>query len=399
MANLTFFENGRPGLRLQDVFAPIAGEVAFSGSGALQTASLTTTLNDGLVITLRYTGSPISAARGDVHLLSIDTADGTVIRYGDPTAPRHEFSYQDLAGFHRGGAAAAAVAMAGDDRIVGSSNDEYLEGYAGDDALAGKAGADTLAGGTGDDTYIVDDPRAIVVEHLGEGVDSVSSTVSFALPAGMEIETLMASGDASVNLTGNSYANLVIGNDGSNLIRGGAGDDTIRGEAGHDVLFGDAGQDVLVAGAGNDALHGGEGNDEIHGGDGNNALFGDEGSDDVRAGSGNDEISGGGGGRSYLPGSPATIACPAMTAPMYWMAEPTTTSSMVAPASIRFAAAPGMTRFPATMGPTSSREGMTTIAFVERQETTLPAAATAKTGSMVEQAGTNCSELAATTRF
>ena len=166
-----FFRNGRPGLRLQDVFAPIAGEVAFSGSGALQTASLTTTLNDGLVITLRYTGSPISAARGDVHLLSIDTADGTVIRYGDPTAPRHEFSYQDLAGFHRGGAAAAAVAMAGDDRIVGSSNDEYLEGYAGDDALAGKAGADTLAGGTGDDTYIVDDPRAIVVEHLGEGVD------------------------------------------------------------------------------------------------------------------------------------------------------------------------------------------------------------------------------------
>ena len=303
MANLTFFENGRPGLRLQDVFAPIAGEVAFSGSGALQTASLTTTVNDGLVITLRYTGSPISAARGDVHLLSIDTADGTVIRYGDPTAPRHEFSYQDLAGFHRGGAAAAAVAMAGDDRIVGSSNDEYLEGYAGDDALVGKAGADTLAGGTGDDTYIVDDPRAIVVEHLGEGVDSVSSTVSFALPAGMEIETLMASGDASVNLTGNSYANLVIGNDGSNLIRGGAGDDTIRGEAGHDVLFGDAGQDVLVAGAGNDALHGGEGNDEIHGGDGNNALFGDEGNDDVRAGSGNDEISGGE-GADHISGEP-----------------------------------------------------------------------------------------------
>ena len=56
---------------------------------------------------------------------------------------------------------------------------------AGNDTLNGGAGADTMAGGAGNDTYIVDNAGDVVTETVGEGTDTVMTTVQLH-PRGAE---------------------------------------------------------------------------------------------------------------------------------------------------------------------------------------------------------------------
>lgn len=147
---------------------------------------------------------------------------------------------------------------ADNDVISGGDGTDQLAGGAGADTLSGGAGADTLTGGAGGDLYLVGTGDR-VIEALNEGLDTVRSSVSFTLPANVEVLTLL--GMESVSGTGNAGSNTLNGNGGKNVLRGQDGADNLKGAGGTDTLLGGAGNDTLIGGAGNDVLEGADGAD------------------------------------------------------------------------------------------------------------------------------------------
>ena len=128
--------------------------------------------------------------------------------------------------------------------FIGTKAAELLTGTSGNDAFRGAGGGDTLVGGAGDDTYNVFDAHDTPIENANEGIDTVTSTVSFTLGANIENLTLF---------TDQTYGG---GNGLNNIINGGAGSQLLDGKGGSDVLTGGAGADVFVMalGGGKDVI-------------------------------------------------------------------------------------------------------------------------------------------------
>jgi Ca2+-binding RTX toxin-like protein len=95
-------------------------------------------------------------------------------------------------------------------------------------------------------SYTVNNAVTLVLEGAGGvGQDTVLASVSYALAAGSEIEVLRTTNDkgkASINLTGNEFAQTIIGNISGNILDGKGGADTYFGGKGNDrfVLGSDA---------------------------------------------------------------------------------------------------------------------------------------------------------------
>ena len=107
---------------------------------------------------------------------------------------------------------------------------------------------------TTSNTYAVSSSSTVVIEGAGGlGRDVVSTSVSYALSPGSEIEALQTSrtsAKTAINLTGNEFAQTLIGNTGANVLEGKGGADILYGNKGNDrfVLSNDA---VTSAGAAN----------------------------------------------------------------------------------------------------------------------------------------------------
>src|SRR6266550_3241146 len=149
------------------------------------------------------------------------------------------------------------IGTSGRDLIYGMGGDDVLYGGPGNDVVDGGTGADIMYGGLGDDLYRVDNPADVVSEQTVPGVDdggidTVESTITYALP--MFVEKLYLKGTAAINGTGNDLVNRLVGNDAANALSGRGGDDVIYGNGGDDILIGGAGKDELWGGAGSDTF-------------------------------------------------------------------------------------------------------------------------------------------------
>ncbi|HSW12179.1 MAG TPA: hypothetical protein VLI06_05020 [Solimonas sp.] len=130
---------------------------------------------------------------------------------------------------------------------TGNALDNVLRGNASHDLLDGRGGSDTMYGGGGNDTFVVTNAGDVVNELAGEGLDTVTSSLSFALAGSAEqVENLVLTGTAAINASGNAMANRLVGNTGANVLTGGAGDDTYVVDLGDTV--------VEAAGAGTDTI-------------------------------------------------------------------------------------------------------------------------------------------------
>jgi beta-glucanase (GH16 family) len=115
-----------------------------------------------------------------------------------------------------------------------------LNGTARNDSMWGDGAGDvTMAGGAGDDIYYLYSTKNRAFEASGQGVDTISTWMSYTLPAHIE------------NLTVTGHGRYAFGNDLDNIIIGGSGSQTIDGGAGDDVLIGGGGADIFVIRRGN----------------------------------------------------------------------------------------------------------------------------------------------------
>ncbi|WP_139026354.1 calcium-binding protein [Methyloversatilis universalis] len=139
-----------------------------------------------------------------------------------------------------------------DNALYGRDGNDVLSGGAGNDLLDGGVGIDSMSGGEGDDTYVVDNVRDVVSEGLNAGIDTVRSSINYAL--GANVENLELTGTA-LNGTGNALANRITGNELNNRLAGGDGADTLLGMDGNDWLDGGRGLNTLTGGDGADAFY------------------------------------------------------------------------------------------------------------------------------------------------
>jgi len=196
----------------------------------------------------------MAAIAGDVVL---DLAGGSVFRVNG----------QAWGSLANGAQFENVVAGDGDDVLIGTAAANALHGMRGNDRLNGGGGADTLdggqgtdtlKGGSGNDTYIIRSAAARVIEAAPDGTaDVLRAAVSYALAAGVAIETMTTTNNAQrtpINLAGNAFAQRIFGNAGVNTLNdgGGAGADTLNGLGGNDTyVVNNAGSRIVeIAGGG-----------------------------------------------------------------------------------------------------------------------------------------------------
>jgi Ca2+-binding RTX toxin-like protein len=191
-----------------------------------------------------------------------------------------------------------------------------------------------MFGGVGNDTYYVNISTDIITENAGEGIDTVSSSVTLTL--GANVENLTLTGKSAINGTGNTLDNILIGNSGVNTLTGGAGNDILDGGTGADKMFGGAGDDTYYVNISTDVIteNASEGIDSVSssvtltlgtnvenltltgtsaingtgntldniliGNSGVNTLTGNAGNDTLNGGLGNDILSGGAGNDIFV---------------------------------------------------------------------------------------------------
>lgn len=206
---------------------------------------------EGLTLSINGTGDLLKihywAEGTSFRIERVEFANGTVWDATAITSRIPSISIVGTAGDdnlqNRQGANATMQGLDGNDTIIG---------WIGDDMLDGGAGKDTMSGGKGNDTYVVDNVSDVVKENVGEGIDTILSSLSTTLSA--DFENLTLTGSKAIKGTGNALDNILIGNSAVNTLTGGAGNDRLDGKAGADKMLGGTGDDTYVVDIATDVI-------------------------------------------------------------------------------------------------------------------------------------------------
>lgn len=136
--------------------------------------------------------------------------------------------------------------------LFGNELAQSIFGSAYNDELGGGGGLDILRGLGGDDIYVVNNAGVRAIEGVGQGDDTVLSTVDFVL--GHNVENLELRGSYAIKGIGNDLGNLIDGSDKNNVLRGNGGSDVLTGNGGSDNMYGGTEADVFVLGAPNSGI-------------------------------------------------------------------------------------------------------------------------------------------------
>jgi Ca2+-binding RTX toxin-like protein len=126
---------------------------------------------------------------------------------------------------------------------IGNELNNIITGNELSNVLDGSGGIDTLIGGLGDDNYVVDNTNNIITENANEGMDTVYTSINYALSG--NIENLTLTGTAT-NGTGNELNNIITGNELNNVLDGSGGIDTLIGGVGDDNYVVDNTNDIIT---------------------------------------------------------------------------------------------------------------------------------------------------------
>jgi Ca2+-binding RTX toxin-like protein len=134
---------------------------------------------------------------------------------------------------------------------TGNALDNEIHGNSGANRIDGLGGADRMIGGGGNDTYIVSNAGDMVVEAVGEGLDTIYATGGSSYAMDANVERLLYTGLQSFTATGNDLDNYIFVQDLSiglsHKLYGGAGNDTIISSAfGMDLVDGGEGADTMA---------------------------------------------------------------------------------------------------------------------------------------------------------
>lgn len=316
----------------------VTHQVAYSGSltseyfGKMSANSLNGTVtkvilhdNSGnsLTVTGKYTVAALQAVF-DVTSTAEEVLNTASLFSGDDTftVPDSAHAWHGFDGKDKLTGGALGDTLYGDegnDTLYGLGGSDSLYGGNGDDILDGGTGADVMTGGAGNDKYFVDNSNDDIFENPGEGIDTVTTTVSFDLQAhGAHVEILVLAGTGNIDATGNDLANTITGNTGNNRIDGGMGADKMSGGTGNDTYVVDNIGDSITEKSGIDTIESsisytlgkglenltltgsdnidGKGNTAANvmiGNSGQNTLNGDRGDDILDGGAGHDILTGG----------------------------------------------------------------------------------------------------------
>jgi len=199
-----------------------------------------------------------------------------VIRYLGEVSASVAGGYGDDTIVNRGKLGGHVTMGSGDDRFVGTGGSVKggLDGGNGDDTIVlhgmrmtahahygsdilGQHGNDTIkltnakladstavAGGVGHDTFIIDNAEYQIREFAGEHEDTVKTSVTYEIPANVEI--LILTGKRNISALGGESSDDLRGNSGDNILRGRGSFDDLNGGRGNDRLFGGTGGDVFA---------------------------------------------------------------------------------------------------------------------------------------------------------
>ncbi|MEC7187035.1 MAG: hypothetical protein VXW45_01175 [Pseudomonadota bacterium] len=133
--------------------------------------------------------------------------------------------------------------------------------------------------GTNTGNYTIGDSAASTVTSV-----TVTGTGTIDLEAGGDLNTALATLDASANTGGVTFTSALAT---GTTLTGGSGNDVLTGATGNDVITGGAGNDTLTITGGKDNLSGGAGDDTITatGADKNDTVAGGDGTDTIKLGS------------------------------------------------------------------------------------------------------------------